>query len=201
MSAGQTFRRKLAAASAIGVALSIASCGSTVPTLGKSAPAPETILLDSANSLKVAEVVATDVVPSDPSKPSTTLSLDDPNRFVIVKNFFEAEQDAPFPALIFHGTNGRGIVTPEVTYLITAGRNGIGESGKDPAIGTFWIELSPTGSPETKPLPFLTVKECPNPVWLLPGDVSDPTTVPFVCGSETDVWYLNAVDLTYSAPR
>ena len=98
MSAGQIFRRALATSSAISVAISIASCGSAPQALSKvqSAP-PDTLLVESANSLKVPDGVTTKVPPSVSTEPTDTLPLSDPNRYIIRKSYFGAESDAPFP--------------------------------------------------------------------------------------------------------
>ena len=131
----------------------------------------------------------TDSVGSITTETPTTLSLDDPNRFVVTQNFYSAEADAPFPAAQFQAETARGIVTPEWTYLITSGRLGFA----DGATAGYYLEVMPTGKINPATRRVVAISDCIGFASLLPGDVTDPTAVPYQCDATGEIENLDLV--------
>jgi hypothetical protein len=197
--------------------LSLVACGSTTTMSsedepGSSAPLsnstvdtePSTTSVETSTSTsgvedtsssEISSPTSASVVASTDEPSQVTLDLDDPDRFVITENYFEAQADAPFPASMFVARNSRAIVTAERVYVVTAGRSGVG-AGDAPAVGTFFVESMPAGTAEIDFTEFVSVESCPSPVALEPGDVSDPSAVPFICEATGERGHVDLVGLT-----
>jgi hypothetical protein len=193
MSDGPIFLRAFCAGTAFATIL-LVGCGEPVsPRSGAvvdstaGAPGPTVATASSISELPPSTDVASKIAPS------TTLSLDDPNRFVVRSNFYEPEADAPFPAVQFLARNSRGIVTQDLVYLVTAGQGGTDKSS--PA--TFFIEVLKANTTESLSQKFMVVAECVGFASLTPGDVTDPSQVPFSCEADGRQGILDLQTMSY----
>lgn len=137
-------------------------------------------LVEFANTLRAPDV-------DKRSAPTTTLPMGDPSQSAVTRNVFYDTENGLFVTdeFVLSG-NTRAIVTSRDLWWIHGGSTGKSERV---TMGRFDVHRLDPDQPVPGELVggdepghrYLDVPDCPGGVSLAPGDVSDPSSVPFTC--------------------